>query len=260
MVNTDSPLQLLVVEDSPTDRSWLVMMLNSSDAGPFEVEYAETMASAESALHNRDYDCVLLDLSLPDCDGVESVRRAVLAGPETAVVVFTGRDEQELGLRSIEAGAEDYLVKGQVNGNRILTAARWAVTRLHQRGAVAGEDPAVGWAVPTVDLVAEVRAPAAQLDARLTVGAANEGFAALVGLPIADLVGSPLTALVTPAEVMAVADGFRPLVQGDVAAANAELSFLARGGRERSRWVTGVALSGGGALVVVLDGAEADQT
>ena len=177
-------VHLLVVEDNPTDRSWLVMMLDGADLCRHSLAYAETLATAEVMLHDDAFDCVLLDLRLPDGDGVESVRRIVTAAPQTPIVVFTGRTEQELGLQSIEAGAQDYLVKGQVTGNVILRAARWAAARHH---AVADSD---------LDAVLDrVRGPWARLDADLRIRRTSPSFARLVGWDHAALPGTPLTAL-----------------------------------------------------------------
>ncbi len=206
----DGTLHLLVVEDNPTDRSWLVMMLDGADVCRHTLAYAETLATAEVMLHDDAFDCVLLDLRLPDGDGVESVRRIVGAAPETPIVVFTGRTEQELGLESIEAGAQDYLVKGQVTGNVILRAARWAAARHH---VVAGAD---------LDAVLErLRGPWARLDGGLRVQRASPDFARLVardeatlpGTSLADLLGDDAAAHVAaaPAPVeVAVAVAGRP--------------------------------------------------
>lgn len=177
-------VHLLVVEDNPTDRSWLVMMLDGADLCRHSLAYAETLATAEVMLHDDAFDCVLLDLRLPDGDGVESVRRIVAAAPQTPIVVFTGRTEQELGLQSIEAGAQDYLVKGQVTGNVILRAARWAAARHH---AVADSD---------LDAVLDrVRGPWARLGADLRIRRTSPSFARLVGRDHAALPGTSLTAL-----------------------------------------------------------------
>ena len=185
----DGTLHLLVVEDNPTDRSWLVMMLDGADVCRHTLAYAETLATAEVMLHDDAFDCVLLDLRLPDGDGVESVRRIVGAAPETPIVVFTGRTEKELGLESIEAGAQDYLVKGQVTGNVILRAARWATAR-HR--TVAGAD---------LDGVLErLRGPWAHLDGDLRIRHANPAFAELVGRDDAALRGTAFADLLGDAD------------------------------------------------------------
>ena len=76
-------------------------------------------------------DCVLLDLGLPDAVGVDSVSRVRAAAPWIAVIVFTGLDEGAAGEAAMEAGAQDYLVKGKVDGGLLARAIRYAVGRRH---------------------------------------------------------------------------------------------------------------------------------
>ena len=93
-----APLQLLGVEDDPTDATWLELMLSNATVCTYELQIVPTMADAQTALAFGTFDCVLLDLSLPDTDGMESVRRVIDVAPAVPVVVFTGTNDQELGL------------------------------------------------------------------------------------------------------------------------------------------------------------------
>ena len=85
-------------------------------------------ADAERALVEGAFDVILLDLS-PDCDGLVSVERVLARAPKTQIVVLTGRDDYQLGLRAIAAGAQDFLVKGELKGNTILRCAQWSIAR-----------------------------------------------------------------------------------------------------------------------------------
>src|SRR5215204_3738572 len=125
----DKSLSILLVEDDPTDTRLLLSLLDHADVCDYQLHVVGTAADAERALVERSFDVVLLDLSLPDCDGLVSVERVLARSPATPVVVLTGRDDYELGLRSIQAGAQDFLVKGEVKGNAILRCAQWSVAR-----------------------------------------------------------------------------------------------------------------------------------
>ena len=100
--------RLLVVEDDPQVRGMLVRALTYEG---FEVEAAEDLATASSALRARPPDLVLLDLLLPDEDGLELCRRARAAGDAVPILVVTARDDIEDRVEGLDAGADDYLVK-----------------------------------------------------------------------------------------------------------------------------------------------------
>jgi CheY-like chemotaxis protein len=127
--------RVLVVEDEPTD----VMMvqrslLRSPDAGGerFEVQHAATLAEGLERLRHDPADVLLLDLGLPDSDGLDTVVRARVRAPHLPLVVLTGSDDPLLAARTREAGADGHLVKGDL-GSRILRhVLRQAIER---RGA-----------------------------------------------------------------------------------------------------------------------------
>mgnify|MGYP002079407800 CR=1 FL=1 len=183
MTESEGVLQLLGVEDDPTDATWLELMLSNATVCEHELRVVPTMADALSSLALGEFDCVLLDLSLPDCEGIESVRRVLDSHPSMPVVVFTGTPDQDLGLEAIEAGAQDYLVKGQATGNAILRAARWAAARIRARraGAEGGD---------ALDGLSEAWA---LLDDELSVVRVNEEFLKLFGLVEHEAVGMPFS-------------------------------------------------------------------
>lgn len=258
IADEDRPLQLLVVEDNPTDRSWLVMMLEGADVCPYVLAYAETLATAEAMLHDGTYDCVLLDLRLPDSDGIGSVHRTVAAAPDTPIVVFTGRTEQELGLASIEAGAQDFLAKGQVTGNVILRAARWAAARheiLRERArADAGQEVAAA--------LEHLTAPWVRVDRSLEIVATDEAFARRVGRPLRDLIGRSVTDAVRADLLVDVVGALRRAVTGEADVVELDTTLSLPGHRERAQRVLALRLAvdgeDAGLLLVLIDPAAGD--
>ena len=107
----DSPLDILLVEDDPSDALIVESMLKEVRKDD-QLSRATTLAEAERMLSEcRMVDVVLLDLTLPDSLGVETVAAVHAASPDVPIVVLTGTDDDELGLACVEAGAQDYVAK-----------------------------------------------------------------------------------------------------------------------------------------------------
>ncbi len=120
---------LLLIEDNPGDARLLREMLSEQGSHGTALTHVECMAEAEKHLAGNAVDIVLLDLGLPDVQGMEAVRRAQTAAPRVALVVLTGLDDDSLALQALKEGAQDYLVKGQIETRGLLRALRYAIER-----------------------------------------------------------------------------------------------------------------------------------
>ena len=125
------PLEILIVEDNPGDARLLRELLADSGVGEFTVHRAETMREAQARLAAQNFDVVLLDLSLPDAHGLSTVGEALSAAPSIPIIVLTGLDDQSLAVQAVQAGAQDYLVKGQVEPGLLGRSIRYAIERKH---------------------------------------------------------------------------------------------------------------------------------
>jgi len=128
-VSTAAPLRILLVEDNPGDARLIRETLRDAGAHAFELRHADRLAAALPILAAREADVVLLDLSLPDAHGLETVTRALTAAPDAAIVVLTGLDDETVAIQAVQAGAQDYLVKGQVEPGMLSRALRYAMER-----------------------------------------------------------------------------------------------------------------------------------
>jgi PAS domain S-box-containing protein len=127
---TDASIKrVLLVEDDPGFARLLREMFKEQGSADTELIHAESMSAAEIALAGRPFDIVLLDPGLPDSQGIDSVRRAVAAAPQVPLVVLTGRDDESLALLALQAGAVDYLIKGQIDTRGLMRFLRYAVER-----------------------------------------------------------------------------------------------------------------------------------
>lgn len=125
-------IKLLLVDDDPGDRKMVKLALAQSfDIVDFNTETAETLSEATERLKNKDkdYDLVLLDLGLPDSQGIDTVQKAHNANPNVPIVVLTGLADEAKGLEAIEKGAEDYLVKGELLHRILVRVIRYAIAR-----------------------------------------------------------------------------------------------------------------------------------
>ncbi|HEX8362850.1 MAG TPA: ATP-binding protein [Longimicrobium sp.] len=122
-------VRILLVEDNPGDARLLRETLREAEGFPFQLAHAERLGDAASLLARSPADVVLLDLSLPDAHGLDTVRRMLEAAPEIPIIVLTGTDDERLALRAVHAGAQDYLAKGRVDGPLLARSIRYAIER-----------------------------------------------------------------------------------------------------------------------------------
>jgi diguanylate cyclase (GGDEF)-like protein/PAS domain S-box-containing protein len=120
---------LLLIEDNPGDARLLREMLNDAGAHNTEMTHAESMGAAEARLAERLFDIILLDLGLPDAQGLDAIRRTRAVAPRAPLVVLTGLDDESLATRALQEGAQDYLIKGQIDTRGLLRALRYAIER-----------------------------------------------------------------------------------------------------------------------------------
>jgi PAS domain S-box-containing protein len=120
---------LLLVEDNPGDARLLREMFAEHGSNHTELTHVESMSEAEKCLSERAFDIILLDLGLPDAHGLIAVRRARAAAPRVPLVVLTGLDDESLAGQALQEGAQDYLIKGQIEARGLLRSLRYAIER-----------------------------------------------------------------------------------------------------------------------------------
>jgi diguanylate cyclase (GGDEF)-like protein len=122
-------IKVLLVEDNPADARLVRELFLDIDANEFELCHVDSLGTAFVALEQQDFDVMLLDLSLPDSQGLHAVKHTLRAAPQLPIVVLSGIDDAELSLQAVQTGAQDYLVKGQGDGNLLNRALRYAIER-----------------------------------------------------------------------------------------------------------------------------------
>lgn len=122
-------LRLLLVEDNPGDAALLRESLNEAGGGRFDVTHVEQLGEAIRLLHPALYDAVLLDLSLPDSQGLATLDQVCLAAEDLPIIVLTGLNDEAIAIEAVRKGAQDYLVKGQFDSPSLVRALHYAIER-----------------------------------------------------------------------------------------------------------------------------------
>jgi PAS domain S-box-containing protein len=122
-------IRVLQVDDDEIDLRLAKRALSKSTQAKFNVDTAGTMADAISKLKANPYDVVLLDLGLPDSNGIDTVKKVCQVNPHIPIVVLTGLEDEQIGLSAIQNGAADYLVKGPAMENSLVRTALYAIER-----------------------------------------------------------------------------------------------------------------------------------
>jgi PAS domain S-box-containing protein len=123
------PIEVLLVEDNPADARLLTESLKEAGRLGFHVTHASRLKGAIEALSSTSVHVIVLDLSLPDSSGLQTVSRLQSAAPGVPIVVLTGLQDEALALQAVRQGVQDYLIKGQCESGLAARALSYAVER-----------------------------------------------------------------------------------------------------------------------------------
>jgi signal transduction histidine kinase len=122
-------IEVLLIEDSFPEAKLLAQIFKGSAIGNFQLTHVQRLSGAIEILQTRRFDVALLDLTLPDSVGLESLDTLISCAPELPVVVLTNTSDDQLSVEAVRRGAQDYLVKRQVNLDLLVRAVRYAIER-----------------------------------------------------------------------------------------------------------------------------------
>jgi len=126
-------LRVLLVEDNAGDARLFREMFRNEKSGSFELTHLVRLSDALNHLSKGEVDIVLLDMGLPDGHGLDTVRRAHAAAPHVPLIVLTGLDDETLAAEAMKEGAQDYLIKGQIENRALPRALRHAIERFRMQ-------------------------------------------------------------------------------------------------------------------------------
>jgi PAS domain S-box-containing protein len=124
---------LLLVEDNPGDARLIMAALEEINPAPFAFVHVERLSAALRRLAEEQFAVILLDLSLPDSSGFDTIVKIQQHAPHVPIVVLTGLNDEEFAIKAVQEGAQDYLVKGHFEPRSLLRALRYAIERQRLR-------------------------------------------------------------------------------------------------------------------------------
>lgn len=122
-------LEILLIEDNAGDARLVREILEEREDSHFVLKHVQKLNFALEQLEENKFDVIFLDLSLPDGQGVEMISRLQERSPATPIILLTGLDDEELALEAVKNGAQDYLVKDDVNANLLVRSMTYAIER-----------------------------------------------------------------------------------------------------------------------------------
>ena len=173
--------KVLVIDDNPSDAALVQFELEDAAPGVYQVSGAETLAEGLAMVAERPFDIALLDMGLPDSQGIDTVRRFIEVASDLPVVVLTGLDDPHIGLQAVQSGAQDFLIKGQVRGELLERAIAYA----RERKRVEGELRENEKRLRTILETSPVGVAMSRLDGTLLFG--NSRLAEMTGVAVEEI-------------------------------------------------------------------------
>ncbi|MGB1247990.1 MAG: response regulator [Chitinophagales bacterium] len=129
MSNVAKKINLLLLEDNPGDIFLMKFYLDELAPGLYEIENAETLKDAHKKMNIDHFDVVLLDLHVPDSQGLDTLIDSVEKFPSQTFVVLTTMSDSDLGIEAVKNGAQDFLIKGKIDGAALDSSIKFAIER-----------------------------------------------------------------------------------------------------------------------------------
>ncbi|AYK15728.1 MAG: PAS domain S-box protein [Methanosarcina flavescens] len=125
----DKKIEILLVEDNPGDAGLIEDMLEEFSSFPYELKNAVTLNEGLNLLKENSFDVILTDLGLPDSDGIDTFLEIHARNSRIPIIILTGMNDERIGINAVKQGAQDYLVKGQVDGKLLIRSIQYSIER-----------------------------------------------------------------------------------------------------------------------------------
>ena len=129
MITATSTLKILLIEDNLAEARLLQEFIKLTKSQNFGLVHVQRLQDGIKQLNSQKYDVILLDLTLPDSQGLSSIPQLLQQNPSNPIIVLTNTNDEELAIEAVRQGAQDYLVKRHVNPDTLVRSVRYAVER-----------------------------------------------------------------------------------------------------------------------------------
>jgi len=206
---SDDAIRLLIVEDNPADaRLVLEMLKEGSKTVRFDVAMADSIVSALEHLRGLNCDAILLDLGLPDSQGLDTLHSVHSEHPEIPIIVLTVLDDEENAVKALGGGAQDYIIKGRTEIAILARSIRYAIERKHAADALSGSGKKYR------DLVETMNDVVFTLDFDGGVVDASPSMKRIIGLSREEVIGKSFSDFVHPDDIQRAEEEFLRAIQG----------------------------------------------
>jgi len=147
MCISSNPINIVLVEDNPGDARLISELLKDVRGDVYKLVHVDRLSKGTEYLKQAEIDVVLLDLSLPDASGLQAILTLNNCTQKVPIIVLTGLNDEEMAVSAVQAGAQDYLIKGQVDGKLLWRSIRYAIQRKqleHKLAYIATHDSLTG--------------------------------------------------------------------------------------------------------------------
>jgi signal transduction histidine kinase len=129
MITATSTLKILLIEDNLAEARLLKEFIKLTKSQHFSLVHVQKLQDGINQLNSEKYDVILLDLTLPDSQGLASIPQLLKQNPSNPIIVLTNTNDEELAIEAVRQGAQDYLVKRHVNPDTLVRSVRYAIER-----------------------------------------------------------------------------------------------------------------------------------
>lgn len=205
----EEQIKILLIEDNPGHVRLIQEMLRKASTDQFKLESANQLSLGLERLKMDSFDVVLLDLGLPDSRGLDTLRKVHAQVPNIPVIVMTGLDDEAVGIKAVQEGAQDYLIKGQVEGNLLIRSIRYAIERKQSEVALSQSEKRYR------SLVENARDVIFTLSADGTITSLNPAFEIITGLSRAEWIGKSFAQIIHPDDLPLAMEKFQSVLRGE---------------------------------------------
>ena len=222
----DTAIDILLVEDNPGDADLVAEYLADADVPGVatSLRHVDRVAAAIASLRGRQPDVILLDLLLPDADGLDAVHAVRSAAPGVPIVVLTGMARHALAIDAVRRGAQDYLLKGRFDGDSLLRAIRYAIERERTQRALRASEELIRTALAA----APIGMALSDLDGRWRT--VNRALCEMTGYTEAELLARSFRDITHPDDVAADVAHMERLLAGDTRSYELEKRYIRKDG------------------------------